>query len=454
MPYYCSKCNKTYSSYKSHWNHIKRFHFNETLGLNTQLTQQNQNNQPSISERKETALNEIVFSPPTPQRPTSTTTTTKTSPSSTPSIHTPIPIHYTTPKPPKSSEPAAAIRVTPPPLLLPPHQQPNIGEFVDFEYTQDYDDDDDAMSQITDTTFTSTTSMSTATSLSSYGGPYECTYCFKMFSRKDNMMRHYKTCKNKSSTDLKLREENILLQKQIIKITDKMNDLKKQLLHYMNKNCKVHPKTLVKINKQLNNCNNNIITNNYNIIQLGKEELSQIFSNKEKLDVLNKGFESLDFLVSYTHFNDKYPQFKNILITNTQNDLAYKYNEATLQFDAVKKDELLEEIVSERMYNINEFLDEFNKCLSSKTKGIIASFINNMKNKNYEEWKKKNIKLIIYNNRNKVNVLNSLPEIQNETDEEEDIDIDIEDTYNNNNNNNNTNTNTNTNTIEIQSSVK
>jgi len=443
MPYYCSKCNKTYSSYKSHWNHIKRFHFNETLGLNTQLTQQNQNNQPSISERKETALNEIVFSPPTPQRQT-TTTTTKTSPSSTPSIHTPIPIHYTTPKPPKSSEPAAAIRVTPPPLLLPPQQPPNIGEFVDFEYTQDYDDDDDddAMSQITDTTFTSTTSMSTATSLSSYGGPYECTYCFKMFSRKDNMMRHYKTCKNKSSTDLKLREENILLQKQIIKITDKMNDLKKQLLHYMNKNCKVHPKTLVKINKQLNNCNNNIITNNYNIIQLGKEELSQIFSNKEKLDVLNKGFESLDFLVSYTHFNDKYPQFKNILITNTQNDLAYKYNEATLQFDAVKKDELLEEIVSERMYNINEFLDEFNKCLSSKTKGIIASFINNMKNKNYEEWKKKNIKLIIYNNRNKVNVLNSLPEIQNESDEEEDIDIDIEDTYNNNN------------TIEIQSSVK
>lgn len=222
-----------------------------------------------------------------------------------------------------------------------------------------------------------------------------------------------------------------------------MNDLKKQLLHYMNKNCKVHPKTLVKINKQLNNCNNNIITNNYNIIQLGKEELSQIFSNKEKLDVLNKGFESLDFLVSYTHFNDKYPQFKNILITNTQNDLAYKYNEATLQFDAVKKDELLEEIVSERMYNINEFLDEFNKCLSSKTKGIIASFINNMKNKNYEEWKKKNIKLIIYNNRNKVNVLNSLPELQNESDDEEE-DIDIEDNYDDANRRNNT--------IEIQSS--
>ncbi len=447
MPYYCSKCNKTYSSYKSHWNHIKRFHFNETLGLtNTQTTQNIQNIQniqtnrvndgnlqSSISERKETALNEIVFSPPTPiitPRPTTSTTTTTTT-TSIPTITPLIP----TPKPKPSEQAAIPLSIHVPPS--------NIGEYVDFEYPQDYDDDDDDMSQITDTTFASTTSMSTSTSLSSYGGPYECTYCFKMFSRKDNMMRHYKTCKNKSSTDLKLREENILLQKQIIKITDKMNDLKKQLLHYMNKNCKVHPKTLVKINKQLNNCNNNIITNNYNIIQLGKEELSQIFSNKEKLDVLNKGFESLDFLVSYTHFNDKYPQFKNILITNTQNDLAYKYNEATLQFDAVKKDELLEEIVSERMYNINEFLDEFNKCLSSKTKGIIASFINNMKNKNYEEWKKKNIKLIIYNNRNKVNVLNSLPELQNESDDEEE-DIDIEDNYDDANRRNNT--------IEIQSS--
>lgn len=447
MPYYCSKCNKTYSSYKSHWNHIKRFHFNETLGLNNTQTTQNIQNiqniqtnrvndgnlQSSISERKETALNEIVFSPPTPiitPRPTTSTTTTTTT-TSIPTITPLIP----TPKPKPSEQAAIPLSIRVPPS--------NIGEYVDFEYPQDYDDDDDAMSQITDTTFASTTSMSTSTSLSSYGGPYECTYCFKMFSRKDNMMRHYKTCKNKSSTDLKLREENILLQKQIIKITDKMNDLKKQLLHYMNKNCKVHPKTLVKINKQLNNCNNNIITNNYNIIQLGKEELSQIFSNKEKLDVLNKGFESLDFLVSYTHFNDKYPQFKNILITNTQNDLAYKYNEATLQFDAVKKDELLEEIVSERMYNINEFLDEFNKCLSSKTKGIIASFINNMKNKNYEEWKKKNIKLIIYNNRNKVNVLNSLPELQNESDDEEE-DIDIEDNYDDANRRNNT--------IEIQSS--
>lgn len=453
MPYYCSKCNKTYSSYKSHWNHIKRFHFNETLGLSsTQNTQNNSVNNsnlhPSINERKErkeTALNDmedskIVFSQPiipvvTPRPATTTiqlsTTTTTTTPS------TPLTIQIPTQKPKSSEQPAIPLSIRVP--------SPNIGEYVDFEYSQEYEDDDDVMSQITDTTFASTTSMSTSTSLSSYGGPYECTYCFKMFSRKDNMMRHYKTCKNKSSTDLKLREENRLLQKQIIKITDKMNDLKKQLLHYMNKNCKVHPKTLVKINKQLNNCNNNIITNNYNIIQLGKEELSQIFSNKEKLDVLNKGFESLDFLVSYTHFNDKYPQFKNILITNTQNDLAYKYNEATLQFDAVKKDELLEEIVSERMYNINEFLDEFNKCLSSKTKGIIASFINNMKNKNYEEWKKKNIKLIIYNNRNKVSVLNSLPELQNESDDEEEMDI--EDNYDDANSNRN-------NTIEIQSSVK
>lgn len=231
-----------------------------------------------------------------------------------------------------------------------------------------------------------------------------CKHCNKSFTRSDNRHRHDKLCKAKETYEQQLKAENFLLKQEL-------NEIKKQLLTNINKNCKVHPRTLTKINKQLihnNNCHNTnhnqIITNNnnYNIIQFGREELSMIFSHKEKLEVLNKGFASLDFLVEYTHFNDKYPQFKNILITNTQNDLAYKYNSETLQFDAVKKDDLLEEIVSERMYNINEFLEEFNDALSDRTKDNITNFIENMKDKNYEQWKKKDIKLIIYNNRNNV----------------------------------------------------
>jgi hypothetical protein len=43
----------------------------------------------------------------------------------------------------------------------------------------------------------------------------------------------------------------------------------------MNKQCKVHPKTFTKINKQLNTINN------YNIIQLGIKKLYKVFTKKE-----------------------------------------------------------------------------------------------------------------------------------------------------------------------------
>ena len=51
--------------------------------------------------------------------------------------------------------------------------------------------------------------------------------------------------------------------------------LKKDMFNLMNKNCKIHPKTLNKINKQLNTnntYNDNKVINNINLIALGKEE--------------------------------------------------------------------------------------------------------------------------------------------------------------------------------------
>ena len=82
--------------------------------------------------------------------------------------------------------------------------------------------------------------------------------------------------------------------------------MKGQMLELMNKVCKRHPKTLTKINTQLNNTMINNTINNYNIVQLGRENLSEIFSKKEKLDVLRKGYTCLPYLVEYTHFNNKY----------------------------------------------------------------------------------------------------------------------------------------------------
>jgi len=232
-----------------------------------------------------------------------------------------------------------------------------------------------------------------------------CKYCSKVFKFKQGRWRHEQNCDMINNDDYSKDEIINLLKEQLRKQQEQISEIKNQLIETMNKNCKVHPKTLQKINKQLNcdNINNGTIINTYNIIGLGHENLTEVFSKKEKMAILKNRFYCLPELVEYAHFNDKYPQFKNILITNTQNTLAYKYDTKKKQFVAVNKDELLDDIVDERMCDINSFYDELENDLDERTKEIIEKVKDKIENDPaYKELKKKDIKLIIYNNRKKV----------------------------------------------------
>ena len=121
------------------------------------------------------------------------------------------------------------------------------------------------------------------------------------------------------------------------------------------------------------------------------------------MKILKYRFNSLPQLVEYAHFNDKYPQFKNILITNTQNKLAYRYDIKKKQFIAVNKDDLLEDIIDSRMCDINSFYEELEEVLDTKTKEILDKVKDKIDNDPvYKELRKQDIKLIIYNNRKKV----------------------------------------------------
>jgi hypothetical protein len=226
----------------------------------------------------------------------------------------------------------------------------------------------------------------------------ECEFCNKLFTRKSSLNRHNENCINKISSDNKLKEENLNLKNKVENFEKEMEIMKKQLLHLINKSCKIHPKTFNKINKQINN-------NNYiNIIQLGNESISDLFSQNQQIGILKCRHQCLSKLIKEVHFNDKYPQFKNILITNTQNNIAYKYDNKENNFVAIDKKELLDDIISERIGDIETFYDNQLEFLDTKTKEVIDFFINKMDdNKSeYYEDKVKEIKFLIYNNRNKV----------------------------------------------------
>ena len=258
-------------------------------------------------------------------------------------------------------------------------------------------------------TTTPETSNTTPSILSTNLNNLSCKYCNKTFSRIDNLNRHINfRCKAKINKDSLLNENNklkLIIEKQ----SEEMKEVKSVLTDLLNKNCKVHPKTLQKINKQLNlngdhnTINNGTVNNTYNIIALGHENLTDVFSRKEKMAILKYRYCSLPHMVEYTHFNDKYPQFKNILITNTQNTLAYKFDNKKKQFITVDKNDLLEDIIDERMCDLSSFYDELENDLDEKTKEIIEIVKEKIdSDPAYKELKKKDIKLIIYNNRKKV----------------------------------------------------
>ena len=224
---------------------------------------------------------------------------------------------------------------------------------------------------------------------------YKCEFCNKCFARKDNLTKHlnFNRCKKKNDIILSLKKENeelkINFQKEIL-------ELKEQVKELMNKNCKIHYKTLQKINTQ-NNIQNQ---QNINIIGFNKENLLELFSDKEKLNILKKKYDSLNYFIEYAHFNNKYPQLKNIKITNMKDNIAYKYDDSKNKFIATTKDDLINDLVISRMTDIDEFQTEIYDKLNDKEQKIIKNMLDEFYNDEdmYKEKKKEDIKFIIYNN--------------------------------------------------------
>ena len=218
-----------------------------------------------------------------------------------------------------------------------------------------------------------------------------CKYCNKSFKFRQGKWKHEKKCINKKE-DPKL-----------YKLESDIKELKTLLQTAL----KIHPKTLQKINNQLNNSsvvNGNVI-NTINIVPLGNENLSELLSDNEKLSILNKKYNSINELINKIHIlpDDKYRQFKNAYITNLQNDIAYEYDLKSKQFVAVDKNDLLEKLIDKRMNDIETFAFDLDKKnnLPPELSPIIEKFIEQMWTDNSElkEKKIKQVKLLLYNNK-------------------------------------------------------
>ena len=251
---------------------------------------------------------------------------------------------------------------------------------------------------------------------------YNCQYCKNEYRFIQSRWQHEKRCKiqkerenEEEAEKIKLiKEENIRQKQQIIELQQKLLKTKK----LDNKTFKALNKILIErsnINSNNNNTINNNTINNYQIVSIGNEDLLKTLTMQQKQQILNSRLNSLEKLVEITHCGEL-NQFKNIIITNLKDNYAYRYDAIRGYFIAVNKNTLLDNLVMLRLTDIEAIYDELKTAnkIDDRTKKIIQNFLDKMENtetpviendtkyENYKSFKIDNIKILLYNNQDKI----------------------------------------------------
>jgi len=268
---------------------------------------------------------------------------------------------------------------------------------------------------------------------------HKCKLCSKLFRCRQGKYQHEKKCKQKineeKTKEIKLKELDI------IKI-EKETELIKLKLKIKNQK-KLNSTTFNSLNKMLmnrnyvnnshNNNTTNIQNNNIQLISFGKNEhLADYLSNKDKKSIILSANKCIEKLIDIS-YNGPYNQFKNIIITNLKDNFVYKYDEKKGYFVAANKNDTLKEFIDTRVMDIEEIYNKLSdaKKIDENTKNTIEKFLEKIQNYNekfvdntdnitypsYRDYKINKIKILLYNNHDKVSkdlALYFLPEDDND----------------------------------------
>lgn len=273
-----------------------------------------------------------------------------------------------------------------------------------------------------------------------------CRFCNKIFKHRQNKSLHEKTCK---SNDNKIKEliENNKNKEYLLKIKKQEAKIM-QYKYLIQKNNIVDTPSVNKLNKMMtvrknliknstvnsnNNIQNNIVNINFQIVGFGKEDICGLLTSQEKKQIINAKYGCLEKLVEITHCG-KYNQFKNILVTNMKDNYMYKYDDKTEQFVLTSKKEAMDTLIDNRIVDLENIYDDVIETnnINNRTKEIIEDVIEKINNtdlpyknenlnktfNNYKEYKTDEIKILLFNNRNKniedITMLLTAEEILNE----------------------------------------
>ena len=215
----------------------------------------------------------------------------------------------------------------------------------------------------------------------------QCKYCEKIFSRSDNLARHYNNCKEKIKTDEanKNMEELVrLLNEQKLEL-DKKNEQIDELI----KKAGIQNSGTIVQN----------IQNNIKLLAYNKSDISDLTEN-DFIRCFNHNNMCVPHLMKRIHFNPKKPENHNVFISNLKSGHIMLYDGK--QWNTFNRDEIVDDIFDDKHDILEQKYEEWVDV--GKDYPIIfykfRRYLEKMNNEIVLKKIKDEMKFILYNNRN------------------------------------------------------
>jgi hypothetical protein len=267
---------------------------------------------------------------------------------------------------------------------------------------------------------------------------FKCRKCDNVYKHTQSRHTHEKTCVgivrteidvefekcrainlDKENQNLAKVNENLEKQKEIIELKLKLqsNKIDTKTFKAVNKVLKDRStnNTMNNSNNTISYNNNIVINNNFpNIVSISNGDVPSTITQLEKRQILESRKNSLEKMVEIVHCGD-HDIFKNIVITNLKDKYAYKYDKEKGFFTTHTKVVLLDEVMMYRIMDLEAIYNELSTAnmIDRRTKGIIQKFLDDLESdekyvddsteyQNYKSYKMNNIKILLYNNQDKI----------------------------------------------------
>ena len=223
-----------------------------------------------------------------------------------------------------------------------------------------------------------------------------CNYCLKIYSDKYILHRHMKShCKVKKQEEQK--KEKIYQQ-----LLRENEELKKE-----NEELKKSAKIINNSKKITNNIHNGDINNNninnFVIIAHGREDLDKI-DIKYILEALKRGTSCIPVITERIHFNEKYPEFQNVYITNMNQKYGMIYDGR--EWKLKDKDTIIEDLYEKKYDFLDENFETIYNQLSESQQKAFRRFLDihekadtDKQSKKIIDKIKRDLKFLLYNNK-------------------------------------------------------